>query len=88
MLDGQNRDKDSKIKTMGDASFSYLPQEDVVKSGGLDMMKAISDVAEVLIMRHRKECIVPRKAVLRKRSREEESISGRMILCCIRIRGG
>jgi N-[(2S)-2-amino-2-carboxyethyl]-L-glutamate dehydrogenase len=63
---------------MSDVSFTYLSQEDVVKSGGLDMLKTISDVEEVLIMRHRGECIVPHKVVLRKGTQEEESVTGRI----------
>lgn len=63
---------------MSDVSFTYLSQEDVVKSDGLDMVKAIGDVEEVLIMRHRRECVVPHKVVLRKGTQEEESITGRI----------
>jgi ornithine cyclodeaminase len=50
----------------------------VKKSGGMDMIKAISDVEKVLIMRHKGECIVPHKVVLRKGTQEEESITGRI----------
>lgn len=63
---------------MSNVNFTYLSQEDVVKSGGLDMLKTISDVEEVLIMRHRGECIVPHKVVLRKGTQEEESVTGRI----------
>ena len=63
---------------MSNVNFTYLSHEDVVKSGGLDMLKAISDVEEVLIMRHRGECIVPHKVVLRKGTQEEESVTGRI----------
>ncbi len=63
---------------MSNVDFTYLSQEDVVKSGGLDMLKAISDVEEVLIMRHRGESIVPHKVVLRKGTQEEESVTGRI----------
>ena len=63
---------------MSNVSFTYLSQEDVIKSGGLDMLKTISDVEEVLIMRHRGECVVPHKVVLRKGTQEEESVTGRI----------
>ena len=63
---------------MSNVNFTYLSHEDVVKSGGLDILKTISDVEEVLIMRHRGECIVPHKVVLRKGTQEEESVTGRI----------
>jgi len=44
----------------------------------MDMIKAISDVEKVLVMRHKGECIVPHKVVLRKGTQEEESITGRI----------
>jgi len=50
---------------MSKVSFIYLSQEEVKKSGGMDMIKAISDVEKVLVMRHKGECIVPHKVVLR-----------------------
>ncbi|VUT23779.1 MAG: Alanine dehydrogenase [Candidatus Methanolliviera sp. GoM_asphalt] len=63
---------------MSKVSFIYLSQEEVVKSGGTDMLKTISDVEEVLVMRHKGECIVPHKVVLRKGTQEEESVTGRV----------
>ncbi len=63
---------------MAESSFIFLSQENVIESGGLDMRKAMADVEEVLVMRHRGECIVPHKVVLRKGTQEEESVSGRI----------
>ena len=63
---------------MSNVNLTYLSHEDVIKSGGLDMLKAISDVEEVLVMRLRGECIVPHKVVLRKGTQEEESVTGRI----------
>ncbi len=48
---------------MSTVNFIYLSHEDVIKSGGLDMLKTISDVDDVLITRQKGECIVPHKVV-------------------------
>lgn len=63
---------------MSTINFIYLSHEDVMKSGGLDMLETINDVEKVLIMRYHGECIVPHKVVLRKGTQEEESITGRI----------
>lgn len=36
---------------MSTVNFVYLSHEDVIKNGGLDMLKTINDVEEVLIIR-------------------------------------
>ncbi|PXF61662.1 MAG: hypothetical protein C4B59_03695 [Candidatus Methanogaster sp.] len=51
---------------MNKVSFIYLSQEDVKKSGGMDMAQTIRDIEDVLVMRHSGECVVPHKVVLRK----------------------
>ncbi len=63
---------------MNKVSFIYLSQEDVKKSGGMDMAQTIRDIEDVLVMRHNGECVVPHKVVLRKGTQGEESVSGRI----------
>lgn len=53
---------------MSKVRFIYLSQEEVKRSGGMDMIKAISDVEKVLVVRHKGECVVPHKVV---KNREE-----------------